>query len=279
MMDDFQSFGEFQKELHHANAPAETPAAPREEPPDGPPRRPVRRKKRRSIRKYLLAVGGGFAVCAACLLLLPIPVGDVRVYGNESMTKEDVLFDGGITAPVNVFRISTSDLESRLRQDVRVYQAEVKRTFPLYIDVTLTERKPLAAVQEEFGYAYLDKSGMVIRTGSSIRGGDLPMITGVKLDNVLLGDMTGSSQVKTALEFLSGLSPQGIHTFSEVNVGNPENIVAYTRDGIAVRLGDGSSMTARAELAENMVNDVKVRGLSVAYIDASLTSPYIRLKK
>lgn len=55
--------------------------------------------------------------------------------------------------------------------------------------------------------------------------------------------------------------------------------MAYTRGGIAVHLGEGDQMQERAALAENMVSDVKARGLAVEYIDASLTSPYIKLKK
>lgn len=38
-------------------------------------------------------------------------------------------------------------------------------------------------------------------------------------------------------------------------------------------------MEAQAKLAENMVGDVKARGLSVEYVDANLSSPFIKLKK
>ena len=49
-------------------------------------------------------------------------------------------------------------------------------------------------------------------------------------------------EVQKALLFISHLSAEGLSEFSEVNIGNPGHIVAYTRDGIAVRLGDGSQM-------------------------------------
>lgn len=273
-MAEFQSFGEFQKELHEPGAARHSP----ETPPDSVP--PIHRPPRkRSWRKLFLRGAGGLAALACAVLFLPLPVGDVRLHGGETLTREDVLFDGGITEPVNVFQISTSELEDRLRQDVRVADVEVSRSFPAYIDVTVTERKPAAVIQDAMGYAFLDKDGVVTLTSRSIRGLDLPMITGIKLEHALLGDTVRQAAVQTALQFLGGLSPRGAQIFSEINIGNPDNIMAYTRDGIAVRLGDGSSMTARAELAENLVGDVKVRGLAVEYIDASLTSPYIKLKQ
>ncbi len=276
-MAEFKSFGEFQKELHDPAEYIQEEKPVSEEAPVRP--RHLRKRRHRPWGRYLLLTAAGLLVIGGGLFFLPLPVGDVRVFGNEALTKEDILFDGGITPPVNVFQISTSDLAERLQKDVRVASVEVVRTFPLYVDVKIAERKPIAVMQEDFGYAFLDGAGVVIRTGSVIRGMEVPMITGVKLGNALLGDTVRQEPVQLALQFLSSLSAEGLRTFSEINIGNEENLVAYTRDGIAVRLGDGSSMSERAALAENMVSDVKVRGLSVEYIDASLTSPYIKLKK
>lgn len=286
-MSDFKSFDDFQKELHHLD-PEQTVIRESEEIPESGrqipqtsklKKNPGKKKARRRWEPYLMGTAVGFLLLAGAVLFLPVPMGDIRLQGNEAVTKEDILFDGDIREPVNVFQISTSQLQERLKKDVRIADAEVSRAFPFYIDVIIAERKPVAVIQEEFGYAFLDQEGMIIQTGDSIRGMDVPVITGVKLDNVLLGDFTQKENVKLALQFLGALSPGGIQVFSEINVGNAESIVAYTRDGIAVRLGDGSAMAERAALAENMVNDVKVRGLSVEYIDASLSSPYIKLKK
>ena len=55
--------------------------------------------------------------------------------------------------------------------------------------------------------------------------------------------------------------------------------MAYTRDGISVRLGNTEDLEEQAVLAENMVNDVKARNLSVEYLDANVTNPFIKLKK
>lgn len=45
-----------------------------------------------------------------------------------------------------------------------------------------------------------------------------------------------------------------------------------------MRLGSGPDMAGQARLAENMVGDVKARGLSVEYLDANPASPFIKLK-
>ena len=116
-------------------------------------------------------------------------------------------------------------------------------------------------------------------TQTSISGLDLPIITGKKLGNLLLEDIVQEESINKALQFISSLSQDGFKQFSEVNIGQPNNIIAYTRDGIAVHLGPGEHIDKQAVMAENMVGDIMARGLSVEYIEVNLTSPFIKLKK
>lgn len=277
-MDEFKSFNDFREEEHREEyapvpgkaAGVETEYADAPEGHGGP--------SASDIKRYALIAGGAAVAVFLALLLLPVPFGEVRLSGNTSVALEDVLFDGGIKDPVNVLQISTSELKTRLEKDLRIESAEVSRSFPAAIEVRLTERVPLAVVQSQFGYVYLDRSGTVIRTARAIRDLNIPIITGVKLEHMLLGESVTKKEVLSALTFIDHLSSQGAGLFSEVNVGNAERIVAYTRDGIPVRLGEGDRMDERAALAENMVGTVKTRKLFVEYIDASLTSPFYKFR-
>lgn len=283
-MSEFKSFNEFQKELHYETPrvePQESIADPVLEEPEKKISRFGRffdRLPHEGVKRYLMGVAAVILAVVAVLLFLPVPFGAVRLTGNETVTLDDVLFDGAVKQPVNVWQISTSDLKERVGKDIRIGGVEVTRSFPFYIDVNVTERKPLAVIQGDFGYALLDKEGMVLRTVSSLRGIDLPVVTGIKLGNILLGDTASQPVVQAALQFLGSLSAAGNHAFSEVNVGNESNLVAYTRGGIPVWLGEGDRMPERAVLAEKMLNDMKVRHLAVEHIDASLTSPYFKTK-
>ena len=116
-------------------------------------------------------------------------------------------------------------------------------------------------------------------TTQSIKKVNVPLITGKRMGNLLLGDSVAGGELDSALDFLNHLSPEGLRVFSEINIGNGNDIKAYTRDGITVRLGSGPDMAGQARLAENMVGDVKARGLSVEYLDANPASPFIKLKK
>lgn len=279
-MAEFKSFNEFQEELHHTAPQNEQHDEVKEKntPPTAKRIRFLHQIDPGGAKRYLVGIAGVIALAVGGILFLPVPFGLIQLSGNETVTLDDVLFDGNIRQPVNVWQVSASDLKNRLEQDIRISHAEVNRGFPFYLYVNISERKAAAVIQENFGYALVDKDGMVIRTVSSLRGIDLPSITGVKLDNTLLGDRVTRENVQKALLFIASLSAAGSHAFSEVNVGNEENIVAYTREGIPVWLGAGDRMDERAALAEKMLNDMKVRHLAVEHIDASLTSPYFKTK-
>ncbi len=288
-MDNFKSFNDFRRELHekkepvHAApepedtemlyAPAEEEAPKAIEPPHG------KKSRRRRIKLSYLLSGAGAILVLGSILFLPIPIGYISLSGNTKLTVDDVIFEGEIRRPVNVLQVSASDLEERLRHDVCVADVVVSRKFPLTLEVAVNDRLPLAVVQGEYSYAIIDKDGLVIDSVQAIRQADVPMITGKRLGNLLLGDRVEQEDVGKALAFLNHLTSDGQKVFSEINIGNAENIMAYTRDGITVRLGNGSDIEERAKLAENMVGDVKARGLSVEYLDANLTSPFIKLKK
>ena len=288
-MDNFKSFNEFLKEQHGQKPEIQDrqPASPEPPSPVEQPEEPVRKKKRKkenhhagsSMKNYIF--GGVVVVLAGilALFLLPIPLGYISLSGTNVLTVDDILFEGKIRQPVNVLQVSTSDLTRRLSKDIRVSSVTVTRKFPFVLSVDITDRRPVAIVQDQFGYAFVDAEGMVMDTTQSIKKVDVPLITGKKMGNLLLGDKINGDDVARALDFLNSLSPDGLKVFSEINIGNPDSIMADTRDGINVRLGDGSNMAEQAKLAENMVGDVKARKLSVEYVDANLASPFIKLKK
>lgn len=288
-MGEFKSFDEFLREQHGEmpQDPNDLPVFPLTEEErerqkkneEKVLRRRARKARYQRYKRYCIAVSAALLVLVALLFLLPVPFGAVLLSGNEAVTEEDVLFEGNIRKPVNVLQVSASDLERRLKGDVRIASVTVTREFPFYIRVQMTERKPEAVIRTDFGFAFLDGEGFVTATVPALSGKMYPVITGKRLGNVLLGDVEKNGDVRKALLFISALSEEGRAGFSEVNIGNPDQITAYTREGLAVRLGAAEDMEKQAPLAEKMVSSVRAQHLNASYIDASnLKSPVIRLR-
>ena len=140
----------------------------------------------------------------------------------------------------------------------------------------MSERKAVAVVPAQFGYLTLDSKGQVIASEPAIQDTSVPMISGVKAGNILLGDTVVDKPILAALEYLNSLDEETFKNIAEVNIGDPDAIMAYTVSGVQIRLGDGKDLAKKAELTQSMLQDIKKTHGNVQYIDVNVSSPYIK---
>ena len=195
-------------------------------------KRQRREEGRRRRRKRLQVIGAVAGVFVLWLLLrfLPVPFGSVVIEGNGTMPDEDVLRVAGVPSYVNVVQLSTSTMRERLVRDLRVGEVTVERQFPATIHVFIKERQAEAVVMTLYGFAYIDDTGTVIAVEPKIKGVSVPIITGKKMDTLLLGDKLDDNTMKNALAYLKALSPSVASSIAEINVGNPKELIAYTTE-------------------------------------------------
>lgn len=194
------------------------------------------------------------------------------------MPDEDVLRVAGVPSYVNVVQLSTSTMRERLVRDLRVGEVTVERQFPATIHVFIKERRAEAVVMTLYGFAYIDDTGTVIAVEPKIKGVSVPIITGKKMDTLLLGDKLDDNTMKNALAYLKALSPSVASSIAEINVGNPKELIAYTTDGLSIHLGDGDRVSERASVTEELLNEIAKKQLSIQYIDVNPDAPIVKEK-
>ncbi len=227
-------------------------------------------------RSKLVKIGAAVLVGLALLYVLPIPLGDMRVTGSDKVTLGDVKVAGNIDEPVNLLKVRTEKLKDRLSKDLRVEEAQISYEFPLTMVVNIVERRAIAVIPSQFGYLTLDKTGQVVASEPAITATNVPIISGVKTGNILLGDTITNPDILAALTYLNALSRNGFKNIAEVNIGDPDNLLAYTVNGLQLRLGNSQDLAKKAELSESMIKDIETRKVNAQYIDVNLTSPYIK---
>ena len=239
------------------------------------------KKKRKQKRKGRLpAVGIVLFVLQLWVFLrfAAVPFGTLGIQGNETLTSDDIYRAGGVPGYVNVVQLSPDELKNRLEKDLRISSAVVERQFPATIQVTLTERKAAAIVMTMYGFAYVDKDGVVIELEPQIEGVSVPIMTGIKVDTLLLGDTIADPALRAGLEYLQNLPPDVLKHMAEINVGNPDNIIAYTTDSLPVHLGKGDKPVERAAITDELLREVDSNHLLVQYIDTTPGAPSVKSK-
>lgn len=242
----------------------------------------VHRKRHRSPRRLLkglifLAVCGGLMSIIVYSPLFTLQ--RVVLQGNTYLTEEDILTSGRLHKGEPLFQLETDAVTQNLMQDLRIESAVVRRRVPDTLEIEIKERLPVATVACDYGYLDFDRQGKVIGSYKSLRKMPIPLITGVYMHDMYIGDDNQDENVGKVLEFLSLLSPEALNYLSEVNVANPQAITAYTNQAVQIRLGNFDRWEEKAGLTDDFLRSLPQARHQIEFVDFRYTAPFIRLKE
>ncbi|MCR5758407.1 MAG: FtsQ-type POTRA domain-containing protein [Selenomonas sp.] len=251
-------------------------STPKEEPrvPAGKPRRSPRR-----LLKGLafLAVCGGLMSIVVYSPLFTLQ--RVVIHGNTYLDEDDILTSGRLHKGEPLFQLETDEVTQNLMKDLRIESAVVRRRIPDTLDIELTERLPVATVACEYGYLDLDRQGKVIGSYKTLRKMPIPLITGVRMHDMYIGDDNKDDRVTKVLAFLAQLDAESLNHLSEINVADPNAVMAYTNQAVQIRLGNFERWEEKAKLTREFLLDLPNARHPIEFVDFSYTAPFIRLRE
>jgi len=206
-------------------------------------------------------------------------VGTVVVEGNKYIMTEDIYRIADIPKTINIFSLNTSTIKSRLLQDLRIGQADVSRKFPATIVISVKESTPMAYVASNYGFLELNKQGVVMATLKNIKQLNVPMLTGIRLDNEYVNDKIENPVIQHTLQYLSLLDEVTLSQLSEINLHLPEQVSAYTTHSVHIRLGNSEQLSDKAKLTNDILHEIADKKMVVEYIDLNYSSPFLKLKQ
>ena len=223
---------------------------------------------------YLLCASGIIAV----LVYSPLfTFQQLVVHGNVHLDENELCEIARIHYGQRLFELKTDEMTTNLLRDLRIESAVVRRQLPHKIEMDIVERIPVATVACDYGYLDFDRQGKVIASYRSLKGADIPIITGVKLRDLYIGDDNNDPQVAQVISFLARIDPADIGEISEVSIKKPDAVVAYTKTAFPIRLGQLTGIPDKAALTQDFLRDQKTTRHTVEYVDFSYDAPFIKL--
>lgn len=241
-----------------------------------------RKKPRRSPRRllkglaFLLICGGMMSIIVYSPLFT---LQRVMIHGNTYLDEEDILTSGRLQKGEPLFQLETTEVTQNLMKDLRIESAVVRRRLPDTLEIEVKERMPVATVACEYGFLDFDRQGKVIGSYKKLRKMPIPLITGIKMHDMYIGDDNRDKRVAKVLEFLSLLDEEALNHLSEINVTNPDAIMAYTNQAVQIRLGNFERWDEKAKLTRDFLLNLPHARHQIEYVDFSYTAPFIRLKE
>lgn len=208
-----------------------------------------------------------------------LKIGYVKVIGNSYLPREDVLQIARIKEPLNIFSVQTDVIQDYLQNDLRIDTAKVWRDFPNCLNIEITERLPVAVMNCNYGYVNLDKNSVVIDIYTDAKKIQKPVITGIVLQDVYIGDSVSDDIVKKILVYLGLLNNEVLSQIRQVNIADKEHIELYTVKGTKIILGNLEDVEKIAEKTQEIFKDMSTTTIPVEYIDLSYSRPVLKIKQ
>ena len=200
----------------------------------------------------------------------------IEVRGQQHLTPGEVTGQSGLSDGVNIFQVNLDQARERLLTDPWIAGAVLRRQLPNKVEIDIEERQPSALLIAGQDWLVLDRNGVCIDNLTSTRLYSLPIITGLTPDTTEPGKQVSANPALPVVLAALDLSVEDF--FSEVDVANPESLIAYTRDGIPIYLGDSQNLHSKLLTAQSLMANLDDPG-SVAYIDLrSVQTPAVEYK-
>lgn len=142
----------------------------------------------------------------------------VRVVTDGSLTREQAIHAAKLQPGRNIYSYQVGAAREALRKLPQVASVEVTRYFPNRIEVNVVERKPVAWVsskatetsaKSERAYL-LDDNGVVFQPKRTLNEyGPMPVIGGVEMEDIELGNAIRKAEIVAALEVLRRVRASG----------------------------------------------------------------------
>ncbi len=146
-------------------------------------------------------------------------INNIVIEGNKILTTNEILQAGELINIKNIFEVNLKELEKKLELHPRIKYVSVKRKLPNILLISIKERNPIALVnvKEEILYKLyeVDKEGYVIGGGDRISNFDLPVITGITSEKIILGEKINDKNLIKILDILAKVNKK-IYNFGRL---------------------------------------------------------------
>lgn len=198
-------------------------------------------------------------VATVVVLLGPImTINEVQVNDLNNMTEAQVEEIAGHPVGQNLFRYDASQAEEELRYYPYVQDVKISRHWPHWLEIHITERKPVGVLLNNGNYLQFSADGVLLDNTASLTDQNLPLITGFSMTEVPSpGEaFQDNERFSDALKIVNACSDDLLGMIQEINIKDRNNILAYTSQGLEIRIGNVDNIKDRMAILNDIMNQV-----------------------
>lgn len=231
----------------------------------------ARRRKNRIKRIFTGVLFFLFLLAAAVTLCFTVffKINTITVAGETQYTSEQIIKSSGLTVGEALFGFSAESVSSSITKALPyIGKAEIKRSIPDTVTITVESAAPSCALRTDNGYVLLDDDGKVLEITDSDKDIAVPiiMISGVEKIEVGAVLSVKDESVMNSLSVLVDAAEQAGLDVTYYDLSDSANVLIVCENGeTTLKLGVISSDTINRKLllAGEAIKREKANGNSV----------------
>ena len=203
------------------------------------------------------------------LLQLPfLQVKKIQVEGCVQQTPAEILDIAGIHPQINLLSLDLKDICQQLESSPWIDKAQVKRTFPDQLYISILERKPEALINLNQLHL-VDGSGVIFKKVERQEGQGLPILTGIRFENLWHQKKKHTMLINEALSLMNLFEQKGVPLaeISEINIDPALGLTVFTTNNtLQIRMGF-APYEKKCDRLRAIIVDLNSKNLTAQTID------------
>lgn len=215
-------------------------------------------KRRRMFFRLLLIIFLIFIMFVLALNTDIFIIDNIKVLGNNKISKDIIINASSINTGENIFKISTRTSKKTIENLPYVKEAEIKRKFPKGILIEIIERKEIVQIKEISSYGFIDIDGYILDI-VDVQNDQLPLLLGFNIGNKKAGDNLFSQiEFEQKKEFISeGNSIKILQKMKEIDMVDNNNVNILLNNSIPVAFGTLDDVKYKLNLLNEILIDIE----------------------
>ncbi|MBO4554044.1 FtsQ-type POTRA domain-containing protein [bacterium] len=197
-------------------------------------------------------------------------VKSIKVVGNHSVSKADIVKAGGLYASMNIYTLKTDKIKQGIIAHPDIEKVEIEREMPTNLIIRVKEREPMALLKTLEGKTLpIDRRGHILSENKLENASGLPLIISDKETGVP-GQECKDKKVITALDYLLVIRHAPERNFLKIktiDVRQKDALVFKTVSIDEIYLSEQYSMDEVAKVFE-VIKNLRENGRGASKIDA-----------
>lgn len=217
------------------------------------------RRRRPKLWPWLLFLGIFILLVGVLLLYIPVfTLQEIRVVGNEKLTKDDLICLSSLEMGTNLLHIKTQQLKEWIKVSPWVKEVSVRKIFPDKLSLEIRERTPYFLLPYYTSFLFVAEDGTILGPApGDLREVTLPILTGIKIeDPALPGQSLYCQGWDSLIDVLESIPSDFPLVIVEVNLSGDKELVLYTSEGIQILLGQAVDVSRKLALIEGVCREV-----------------------